>query len=79
VHENGRGILGYSRGPPGKDCNCVPFPSSLDFNKKIQDLRNGFLLHNDTKMMLLVKENLSFPAFDSKKSKPLARFKGIAG
>ncbi len=26
-----------------------------------------------------VKKNLSFPAFDSKKSKPIARFKGIAG
>jgi hypothetical protein len=26
-----------------------------------------------------VKKNLSFPAFGSKKSKPIARFKGIAG
>ncbi len=26
-----------------------------------------------------VKKNLCFPAFDSKKSKPIARFKGIAG
>jgi hypothetical protein len=26
-----------------------------------------------------VKKNLSFPAFDSKKSKPIAKFKGIAG
>ncbi len=26
-----------------------------------------------------VKKGLSFPAFDSKKSKPIARFKGIAG
>jgi hypothetical protein len=26
-----------------------------------------------------VKKNLSFPAFDSKKSKPIARFKEIAG
>jgi hypothetical protein len=26
-----------------------------------------------------VKKNLSFQAFDSKKSKPIARFKGIAG
>ncbi len=26
-----------------------------------------------------VKKNLSFPAFDSKKSKLIARFKGIAG
>jgi hypothetical protein len=25
------------------------------------------------------KKNLSFPAFDSKKSKPIARLKGIAG
>ncbi len=34
--------------------NCVRFPSSLDLDKKIQDLRNDFLLHNETKMMLLV-------------------------
>jgi hypothetical protein len=26
-----------------------------------------------------VKKNLNFPAFDSKKSKPIVRFKGIAG
>jgi hypothetical protein len=26
-----------------------------------------------------VKKNLSFPAFTSKKSKPIVRFKGIAG
>jgi hypothetical protein len=26
-----------------------------------------------------VKKNLSFPVFDSKYSKPIARFKGIAG
>ncbi len=26
-----------------------------------------------------IKKNLSFPAFDSKKSKPIARFEGIAG
>ncbi len=26
-----------------------------------------------------VKKDLSFPAFNSKKSKPIARFKGIAG
>ncbi len=30
------------------------FPSSLDLDKEIQDLRNVFLLHNETKMMLLV-------------------------
>jgi hypothetical protein len=54
VHENGKGLLAYSRGQPGKDCNCVPFPSSLDLDKKLQDLRNDFLLHNETKMILLV-------------------------
>jgi hypothetical protein len=32
----------------------VQFPSSLDLDKKIQDLRNDFLLHNELKMMLLV-------------------------
>jgi hypothetical protein len=26
-----------------------------------------------------VKKNLSFPAFNSKKSKPISKFKGIAG
>ncbi len=26
-----------------------------------------------------VKKNMSFPAFDSKTSKPIARFRGIAG
>ncbi len=44
----------YSRGGPGKDRNCVPFLYSLDLKEKIQDLRNDFLLHNETKMMLLV-------------------------
>ncbi len=29
-------------------------PSSSYLDKKIQDLRNDFLLHNETKMMLLV-------------------------
>ena len=32
----------------------MPFPSSSDLDKKIQDLRNFFLLYNETKMMLLV-------------------------
>jgi hypothetical protein len=32
----------------------VPFPSSLDLEEKIQDLRNDFLSYNETKMMLLV-------------------------
>ncbi len=54
MHENGKGLLAYSRGQPGKDQNCVQFPSSLDLDKKIQDLWNDFLLHNETKMMLLV-------------------------
>jgi hypothetical protein len=54
VHENGKGLLAYSRGWPGKDHNCVPFPSSSDLKEKIQDLRNDFLLHNEIKMMLLV-------------------------
>jgi hypothetical protein len=54
VHENGKGLLAYSRGWPGKDYNCVPFPYSLEFDKKIQDLRDDFLLHDETKMMLLV-------------------------
>ncbi len=54
MHENGKGLLAYSRGRPGKDQNCVRFPSSSDLDKKIQDLRNDFLLHNETKMMLLV-------------------------
>ncbi len=30
VHENSKGFK-------GTDCNCVPFPSSFDLNKKIQD------------------------------------------
>jgi hypothetical protein len=54
VHENGKGLLAYSRGWPGKDQNCVRFPSSSDLDKKIQDLWNDFILHNETKMMLLV-------------------------
>jgi hypothetical protein len=54
VHENGKGLLAYSRGRPGKDRSCVTFSSSLDLNKKIQDLKNDFLLHNEIKMMLLV-------------------------
>ncbi len=54
MHENGKGLLAYLRGWPGKDCNCVPFPSCLDLDKKIQDPKNDFLLHNETKMMLLV-------------------------
>jgi hypothetical protein len=54
VHENGKGLLAYSRGWLGKYQNCVQFPSSLDLDKRIQDLRNDFLLHNETKMMLLV-------------------------
>jgi hypothetical protein len=32
----------------------VPFPCFSDLEEKIQDLRNDFLLHNKTKMMLLV-------------------------
>jgi hypothetical protein len=32
----------------------VQFPSSLDLDKKIKDLRKDFLSHNETKMMLLV-------------------------
>jgi hypothetical protein len=54
VHENGKGLLAYSRGWAGNDCNCVPLQSFMDLDKKIQDLRNDFLLHNETKMMLLV-------------------------
>ncbi len=54
MNENGKGLLAYSRGRPGKDCNCVPFSSSLDLEVKVQDPRNDFLLHNKTKMMLLV-------------------------
>jgi hypothetical protein len=54
VHENGKGLMAYSRGLLGKDPNCVPFPSSFDLNKKIQNMRNDFLLHNEMKMMLLV-------------------------
>ncbi len=54
MHENGKELLAYSRGRPGKDQNCVRFPSSLDLDKKIQDLLNDFLSHNETKMMLLV-------------------------
>ncbi len=54
MHENGKGLLAYSRGWPGKDQNCVQFPSSSDLDKKIQDLKNDFLLHNETKMMLFV-------------------------
>ncbi len=54
MHVHGKGLLAYSRGWPGKDHNCVPFPSSLDLDKKIQDLRNDFLSHIETKMMLLV-------------------------
>jgi hypothetical protein len=54
VHENSEGLLAYSRGWPGKNQYCVQFPSSLDLDKKIQDLRNDSLLHNETKMMLLV-------------------------
>ncbi len=54
VHEKGKGCLVYSRGRPGKDRNCVPFPSSLDLKEKIQDLRNDFLFHNETKMMILL-------------------------
>ncbi len=54
MHTNGKGLLAYSRGRPGKDCNCVPFPCSLDLEEKIQDLRTDFLLHTETKMMLLV-------------------------
>jgi hypothetical protein len=54
VHENSKGLLVYSRGWPGKDHNCVPLQSSSDLNKKIQDLRNDFPLHNETKMMLIV-------------------------
>ncbi len=32
----------------------MQFPSSLDLDKKIKDLRKDFLSHNETKMMLLV-------------------------
>ncbi len=54
MHEIGKGLLVYSRGWPGKDQNCMRSPSSSDLDKKIQHLWNDFLLHNETKMMLLV-------------------------
>ncbi len=54
MHENSKGLPAYSRVQLGKDQNCVRFPSSLYLDKNIQDLRNDFLLHNETKMMLLV-------------------------
>jgi hypothetical protein len=51
--------------------------------EKLWDELNVFI--QETKMKVQketyvppVKKNLSFPAFDSKKSKPIARFKGIA-
>jgi hypothetical protein len=53
VDDNGKELLAYLRGRLGMDCNCAPFPSSLDLKEKIQDLRNNFLLHSETKMMLV--------------------------
>jgi hypothetical protein len=54
VLENGKGLLAYSKGCLGKDCKCETFPCSSDLEDKIQDLRNDFLFHNETKMMLLI-------------------------
>ena len=54
MHEHGTGLLAYSKGLPGKDHKCETFPCSSDLEEKIQDLRNDFLFHHETKIMLLV-------------------------
>ena len=54
MHGNGKVLLVYSGGQLGKDYNCVSFPCSSDLEEKIQDLRNDFLFHHETKIMLLV-------------------------
>ncbi len=59
MHENSKGLLADSRGQPGKDPVCVPLPHSSDLEEKIQDLRNDFLFHNETEMMLLVSITMS--------------------
>jgi hypothetical protein len=40
----------------GKDCNCETFSCFSDLEDKIQDVRNDFLFHSKTKMMLLISD-----------------------
>lgn len=58
VHETGKGLLSYARGRPTKDRtsqtdhNSIPCTSEMI--TRICELRNDFLLHDNTRMLLFV-------------------------